>query len=298
MARKRDIAIGVIIAFCFLLFGSIFVVTMFDMYSGEGASMFAFGDRIAIIDVYGMLSSSADIVRQIQEYGDDNSVVAILLHVDSPGGGVAVSQEIYDEISRVRIEEGKLVVTSASSVIASGAYYIACASDMIITNPGTLVGSIGVILQYPVVDELIDKIGIDFETIKSGDVKDVGSPYREATDEDREMLQAAIDDSYEQFIEVIMEGRDLTREEVIEVADGAVFTGRQGMDLGLVDRIASFEEAIRITAELAGIDGKPRTVKERPRKDVTLFDLFKTDLSGLLDGRLPFPGPQLQYLYR
>lgn len=298
MARKRDIAIGLIIAVCFLVFGGIFIVSMLEIYGEDGGSLFALGDRIAVIDIYGVIDSSTDIVRQIQKYGDDNSVAAILLHVDSPGGGVAVTQEIYDEIMRVRMESEKLVVVSATSTFASGAYYLACAADMIIVNPGTLVGSIGVVLQYPVVGELMDKLGIEFETIKSGDVKDVGSPYREPTSEDREMLQAAIDDTYEQFVEVVMEGRNLTREEVLEIADGSVFTGRQSMDLGLVDRLAGYEEAIRITGELAGIEGEPRTIKERPRRRVTLFDALNGSILDLLERQTPSLGPELKYLYR
>jgi protease-4 len=238
------------------------------------------------------------VVRQLKKYGDDNSVAAILIHVNSPGGVVAATQEMYDEIMRIRLEEDKPVVVSMSSVAASGGYYIACAADQVVANPGTLTGSIGVILEYPIVGELLEKLGIEFETIKSGEVKDVGSPWREPSERDRRMLQAAIDDTYEQFVQVVMEGRNLTREDVLAVADGSIFTGRQALDLGLVDRLGSFEDAVRITGELAGIDGEPGTVKERPRRGVSVFDLLEGRLSGVFDVSELNLGPELKYLYK
>jgi len=180
MARKRDIAIGVIIAVCFLFFVGIMLVSFMEMYGGD-SDLFAFEDRIAIVDVVGAITSSDEVVRQIKKYGDDGSIAAILIHVDSPGGGVAVTQEIYDELMRVRIEKEKLIVVSMSSVGASGGYYLSCAADQIIANPGTLTGSIGVILDYMILEGLADKVGISHETIKSGDVKDVGSPWRQPT---------------------------------------------------------------------------------------------------------------------
>ncbi|MBU1318543.1 MAG: signal peptide peptidase SppA [candidate division Zixibacteria bacterium] len=297
MARKRDIAIGVIIAVCFLFFVGIMLVSFMEMYGGD-SDLFAFEDRIAIVDVVGAITSSDEVVRQIKKYGDDGSIAAILIHVDSPGGGVAVTQEIYDELMRVRIEKEKLIVVSMSSVGASGGYYLSCAADQIIANPGTLTGSIGVILDYMILEGLADKVGISHETIKSGDVKDVGSPWRQPTEKDRQMLQAAIDDTYEQFVEVVMEGRNLTREEVLEIADGSIFTGRQALDLGLVDRLGSYEEAIRITAELVGIEGEPSTIKERPRRRATLWDVLQGTVLGFVEERVLAPGPELKYLFR
>jgi protease-4 len=297
MARTRDIVIGVVIATCFLLFVVIAFVGFMGVYSDDG-DFFAFGDKIAIVDVKGPIYSSTDIVRQIKKYGEDNSVVAILLHINSPGGVVAPTQEIYDEILRVRMEDEKLVVASMASVAASGAYYISCATDQIVANPGTLIGSIGVILEYPVVGDLLDKLGIKYETIKSGEIKDVGSPWREPTDRDREMLQAAIDDTYDQFVGAVMEGRNMTREEVLEIADGSIFTGRQGLDLGMVDRLGSYEEAVRITAALAGIEGDPNTVKEKVRREVTIFDLLEGSFMDVFESGHPNLGPELKYLFK
>ena len=297
MARTRDIVIGIVIASCFLLFVIFTAIALLGVYA-EDSDLFAFGERIAVVDIFGSITSSEEIVRQIKKYGDDKSVAAILLHINSPGGIVAPSQEIFDEVIRVRVQEEKLVVVSMSSVAASGAYYISCAADQIVANPGTITGSIGVILEYPVVGELMSKLGMRFETIKSGEIKDVGSPWREPTDKDRRMLQSAIDDTYDQFVDAVAEGRNLTKEEVLEVADGSIFTGRQALDLGLVDRMGGFEEAIRITAGLAGIKGKPKVVKERPRRGATIFDLLGGGLFGILDGTEPNLGPELKYLYR
>ena len=297
MARTRDIVIGLIIGFCFLIFVAITVVGFLGMYDHD-EGILSFGDRVAVIDIFGTITSSSETVRQLKKYGDDNSVVAILLHVNSPGGGVAVTQEIYDEIIRVRMEDEKPVVVSMSSVAASGGYYLSCAADEIVANPGTLTGSIGVILEYAIMEKLMDKIGVRFETIKSGEVKDVGSPWRQPTEKDRKMLQAAIDDTYGQFVETVMEGRNLTREEVLAVADGSVFTGRQALELGLVDKLGSFEDAIRITAELAGIEGEPKTVKERPRRKMTILDLLSGNLRKFYQESGLSLGPELKYLYR
>jgi protease-4 len=297
MARTRDVVVGVIIAFFFFAFIGLMAIGMLEMYSGD-SGLLAFGDRIAIVDVFGTLVSSDDIVRQIKKYGDDNSVAAILLHVDSPGGGVAVTQEIYDEIVRVRMEKDKPVIVSMTTVGASGGYYLSCAADYIVANPGTLIGSIGVIVQYPVIDELLDKVGVDYETVKTGEVKDFGSPFREPTDRDRRMMQAAIDDVYEQFVQAVMEGRNLTREEVLELADGSVFTGRQALNLGLVDELGSFQEAIRITARMVEIEGEPKTVKERPSRRLTIWDFLGGSLAKAMDAVYPSLGPELKYLYR
>ncbi len=297
MARTRDIIIGIVIGCCFLLFLLITAVALLGVY-GEDSDLLAFGDKIAVVEVFGTITSSEEIVRQIKKYGDDNSVSAILLHMNSPGGIVAPSQEIYDEVMRVRMNEEKPVVVSMSSVAASGAYYISCAADQIVANPGTITGSIGVILEYPVVGELMTELGIKFEVVKSGEIKDVGSPWREPTDKDRRMLQSAIDDTYNQFVDAVAEGRNLTREQVLEVADGSIFTGRQALDLGLVDRLGSFEESIRITADLAGIDGEPRVIKEHQRRRLTIFDLLGGDLLGMFDIIEPSLGPELKYLYK
>ncbi len=297
MAKKSDVIIGVIIIGSFLIF-LLFMIFAFIGISGErGLFVPGMGKRVAIIDLHGVISSSADFIRQLKKYTKDSSVPAIVVHIDSPGGGVAASQEIYKEIKKAR-EEGKKIVASMGSVGASGGYYVACAADTIIANPGTLTGSIGVIFQFPVAEELFKKIGLRFEVVKSGEFKDVGSFNRRMTNEERKLLQSVIDDTYDQFVDVLVEGRGLSKEEVLEIADGSIFTGRQAKKLGLIDELGDFEDAIKIAGEMAGIEGPPKTIKERKRK-VTLFDLLTQtieELSKLNESEKLMP--KLQYIFK
>lgn len=298
MARKRDILIAIIIivsvVFTIGFFGLVFLGTY---YADDGMGLGGFGDKVAVIEIFGGIYNSESIVRQLKKWGGSGSVKAILLHIDSPGGAVAPSQEIYTEILRVRDEEGKIIVAAMSSVAASGGYLIACAADRVMANPGTLTGSIGVILQYPTAGELLDKIGIKYERVKSGELKDVGSIDRDMSEEEREMLSALVMDTYEQFVDVVVEGRELSRDEVYPLADGSIFSGRQARELGLVDTLGSFEEAVRMAADMAGLSGDPNIIKEyRPQKG--LWDLLGSFL-GQSQDVVPFGncGPRIMYLY-
>ncbi len=298
MARKRDIIIAVIIGASFFITILFFFLIMLGSLTDSGEiSLGGYGSKVAVVDVFGTISESEDIVRQLKKWGESKSVRAIILHVDSPGGGIAASQEIYGEIKRIREEEGKIVIAAMSSVAASGGYYISCAADKIMANPGTITGSIGVIIQFPTAGELMEKIGIAFETIKSGEVKDVGSLNRRMTDRERQMLTAMVMDSYEQFVEAVAENRDMAKEDVYGLADGSVYSGRQALMMGLVDTLGSFEDAIRMAADMAGIQGEPETVKEIKHKE-GLFDLLgklNTKMDQVLLGRNS--GPEVLYLY-
>ncbi len=266
MGKNRDkiIVAVIIISVIFMFF--IISAILFGFSRGNAGFDFAsLGGRVALVDIKGVIVSSEDIVRQLRKYEDDGSVKALVLRIDTPGGGVAASQEIYDQLSKFK-DAGKFVVVSMGSVAASGGYYIACAADSIVANPGTVLGSIGVIISFPIIERLMDKVGVSMEVIKSGDLKDVGNYARQITTADRKMLQALIDDSYDQFINVIAESRDLKIESVREFADGSVFTGRQGMELGLIDRLGTLQDAIAVAGELADLGDDPRTVKERPFK--------------------------------
>ena len=298
MAKKRDIIIAIVIAATFFItigfFGLMFIGLMSE---GGDVTWGGFGSKVAIVEVFGDIYYSERIVKQLKKWGEMSSVRAIVLHVNSPGGGIAPSQEIYNDILRIREEEGKVVVTSMSSVAASGGYYIACATDKIMANPGTITGSIGVMMSYPTAGELFEKVGVKYETIKSGKLKDVGSFDRNMTADERKMLSAMVFDSYEQFVEAVWAGREMDKEEVYKLADGSVFSGRQAYNNGLVDTLGGFEDAVRLAAELAGISGKPQTVKDFiPKKGI--FDL----IGGLLKnveratskGGL---GPEILYLY-
>lgn len=302
MARTRDIVIGVIIGGSFLVFFLIMALAViygrFD--DSDGFSRLG-GNKVAIINLTGVISSSTDIVRQIDRWDRDDNVRAIVMHIDSPGGGVAPSQEIYDRLMKVRSGSGKPVVASMASVCASGGYYVACAADRIVAVPGSVTGSIGVIMEWPVVNRLMDKVGVQFETIKAGKVKDVGSPFREATEQDRAMIQAVVDDSYDQFVSVVSERRGLSRDSAEALATGAVFTGRQAQTLGLVDSLGTFDDAVDLAGELSGLGKNPTRVKESPRRRVTLFDLmsslFNIDVKDILETKQELASPKLQYIF-
>jgi len=194
-----------------------------------------------------------NVLKQLREARVDPSVKAVVIRVNSPGGSAAASQEIHNEIGKLR-EEGKKVVISMSDVAASGGYYISVAADKIMANPGTTTGSIGVIMQVTNLEELYEKIGVDFESIKSGEHKDLANPARTMTDEEREVLQSMTNDIYEQFVEAVSQGRGMSEEEVLEVADGRILTGRQAQELGLVDKLGDLYDAVDLAAKLAEID--------------------------------------------
>lgn len=297
MAKKSDVVIGIIIIGSFLVLALLMIITFIGI-SGEGGIFVpGVGKRVAIIDLHGVIANSEDVIRQLKKYTNDTSVPVIVVHIDSPGGGAASSQEIYEEIKKAR-EKGKKVVASMGSVAASGGYYVACAADTIVANPATLTGSIGVIFQFPVAEELFKKIGLRFEVVKSGKFKDVGSFNRRMTEEERELLQSVIDDTYYQFVGVLVENRQLSEEEVLEIANGSIFTGRQAKELRLVDELGNLEDAIKIAGEMAGIEGTPKTIKERKRK-ITFFDFLTQKIDDLakLNESEKFM-PKLQYIFK
>jgi protease-4 len=221
-----------------------------------------------------------------------------VIHINSPGGEVAISQEIYDAIHRVRLEE-KPVVASMAAVAASGGYYIACAADRVVANPGSLTGSIGVIMSFHTFDKLMQDWGISTETIKSGELKDVGAYSRPMTEKEGMMLHSVVMDTYEQFVAAVAEGRNMDKEEVYPLADGSIFTGLQAQNLGLVDELGGLREAVDIAAELANLPADPNVVRPKKRDNLGLFDLL-TGTLGSLGQRVESytDGPRLLYLYQ
>lgn len=224
-------------------------------------------EKIAVVELDFTIIDSAPIVRQFKKYREDKSIKAIVLHVNSPGGGVAASQEMYEEVKKTR-DSGKPVIVSFGSIAASGGYYVACGGSVIVSNPGSLTGSIGVIISIANFKELADKIGIKDVTYKSGDLKDSGNPLRDINEKDREYFQEIVDDSYEQFLDVVSKERKIDKEELRSIASGRVYTGRQAKDLKLVDSIGTYEDAIRIAGEIAKIEGEPAIVKEKRRMNI------------------------------
>ena len=213
---------------------------------------------------------SDQVVEQLRKAGQDAMVKAVVLRVDSPGGSVVASDEIYHGI--LALADRKPVVVSMGEMAASGGYYIACAADKIVANPTTLTGSIGVIATVPNVEGLMGKIGVEMVIIKSGALKDELSPYREMTTEERALWQGIIDEAYEQFVGLVAQGREMGVEEVRELADGRVYTGRQAQELGLVDELGNLPQAIDLASELGGIVGTPRIVEYR--RPPTLFEVL------------------------
>ncbi len=253
-------------------------------------------EKIALVEISGQIFDSRDIVRQLSKYRRDDDIKAILLRINSPGGAVAPSQEIYDEVLRVRADNKK-IYASMGSLAASGGYYIAVAADRVFANPGTLTGSIGVIMAFGNAEKLMEKIGLEPQVVKSGKYKDVGSPARKMTAEERVYLQRVVDDVHQQFIDAVAQGRNMTPEEARELADGRIFTGRQALELKMVDEMGGLEDVIVKLGEAAGIEGRPKVVWEEPPKGFIEW-LMQGSLSKEFKANwMPSQFPSLQFLW-
>ena len=231
------------------------------------------GSKVALITVEGVILDSKEVIEQLEKHRTNPTVKAIVLRINSPGGGVSPSQEIYEEIVKTRQVNRKHVVASMGSLAASGGYYIASAADVIVANPGSITGSIGVLLQVPNISGLLQKIGVKSVVVKSGEHKDLASPTREMTEAERQILQRLLDDVHDQFIDVVTKTRRLDRKKVEALADGRIFSGREAHTLGLVDQLGNLQDAIDRAASLAGIPGKPTVIQERKRR-FFLLDLL------------------------
>jgi protease-4 len=290
MASGKKIFFIVLIAAGVLLFGLTMAAIVWSSFSQSGSMDVSYGKYVGIIEVNGAIISSDETVNLIKKYRDNNAIKAVVLRVQSPGGGVAASQEIYQALKNTA--ETKPVICSMGEVAASGGYYIACACDSIVANPGTLTGSIGVIMEFMVAEELIKKVGLKFEVLKAGQNKDLGSPFRQMTPEERALLQGMIDDVHGQFIEAVAEGRRLSPDSVRLLADGRVFSGRQALALRLVDKMGTLEDAVTLAAGMAGLKDKPKLFRERKKKP-TLFDLLVKGVDEITN--LDNAGVRLQY---
>lgn len=284
--------IGLIFAgVCFLFLAQALKFRTTYEYTSTGS-----GDKIAVVEVNDVIFSSEHTVAQIKKFREDKSIKAIILRVNSPGGGVAASQEIYEEVKRTR-DSGKPVVVSMGSIAASGGYYISCGANLIVANPGSLTGSIGVIMQFVNFKDLAEKLGIKHTTIKSGDLKDSGNPFRDVNSRDSVYFQDIIDNTFSQFTEVVSRERKLNMDTLMKYANGRVFTGLQAKEYGLIDSLGTFEDAVRITASLAGIEGEPRIIREKKR-----FSIFEEIIGSKIEDvtnikQQLFEEPILQYKF-
>ena len=265
--------------FLFLLF--VFTVVYFTMHSEGGDDFSGFGDKIAVVDVEGVIVSPKETVDNLKRFAEDDSIKAIILHLNTPGGGAAASEEIYREVRRIRDEKKKRIVASIETVGASGGYYIASATNKIYANDASIVGSIGVIAQWVNYEELMKWAKLKDVTLKAGALKDVGSPTREMTPEERVYLQSLIDNMHGQFIHAVAEGRGAKDEDIKKIADGRVWTGQQAVALKLIDQIADFRGAVKDTAKSVGIKGEANLVRPvKPKR--TLSDLLFGDVTEFL----------------
>ncbi len=274
-----------------LFFLIIFVVIVALSLVATFKDKFSLGDKVALVRVTGIILDSTDVIKELKEYSKDKSVKAIVLRVDSPGGGVAPSQEIYEEI--LKIKKHKKVIVSMGSVAASGGYYISAPADRIVANAGTLTGSIGVIMEIPDVSDLMKKIGVKTQVIKSGRHKDMASVFKSMTPEEKEILQAVLDDVHDQFIRAVSEARGMEFEVVRKLSDGRIFTGRMAKELGLVDELGNLEYAIMLAGKLAGIKGEPEVVYKE--EEFSFINMLRGDIRNNLVGNI-FSGISLKYL--
>jgi len=258
-----------------LFFGILFLASLLAGNKRTSTPLQMVGaDKVALVKLEGLLITAEPVVEELNDYAEDSSVKAIVLRIDSPGGGVVVSQEIYNAVKNAR-KEGKKVVASMGTVAASGGYYVAAAADRIVANPGTLTGSIGVKMEFANIEKLLEKIGVKGMVVKAGEYKDVGSPFREMSAQEKKLLQDVIDDVHNQFIKAIAEGRNMQEAEVRAIADGRIFTGQQALDLRLVDQLGDLTDSIKLAGEMVGIQGKPRVIEKR--KKIPFFEYLKEE---------------------
>lgn len=260
--RRHPVILGI----CILLFiGVVFctLIYVLSLFKADGGSL-RLQAKVGVVRIEGVITDSRESIEQIDELADDDGIKAVVVRIDSPGGGVAASQEIYRAVRQLQIR--KKVIVSMGSVAASGGYLIATAADRIVANPGTITGSISAVMHFADVQELMKKVGVRSSVIKSGKFKDIGSPVREMTAEEKQLIQGIVDDIYDQFVRTISEDRKIPLEIIRSLADGRIFSGRQALQLKLVDELGGLQDAVLLAGRLAGIEGKPAVVYSAKKK--------------------------------
>src|SRR5437764_5615787 len=281
----------------FLFVLAVFTLVYLTMHAGSSeAGIGGFGDRIGVVDLDGVILSPQPVVGQLKKFGDDSSIKAIILHVKSPGGGVAASEEIYREVKRIRAEKKKKIVVSIETVGASGAFYVASACDKIYADQGSIVGSIGVIAQWVNYGDLLKWAILKDVVIKTGEFKDTGNPSRDLTPAEQAYMQSLINNMFGQFVKAVADGRGMKFEDVKSIANGKVGTGDRAKSMKLIDEVGDFETVVKDTAKSVGISGEPTLV--RPEKDRrTLLDLMTGDISRWIPGREKMLEQQVGFYY-
>ncbi len=271
---------GAFFLFVLAVFTLVYISLRTDRQSGLGG----FGDKIGIVDLDGVILEPETTVKELKRFADDDSIKAIIVHVNSPGGGAAASEEIYREMRRVRDEKKKKLVVSIETVGASGAYYVSAGANKIYANEASIVGSIGVIAEWYNYTELLKWAKLKNEVIKTGEFKDTGNPAREMTPAERAYMQALVDNLKEQFVSNVADGRSMKREDVEAIANGKVWSGQQAKEMKLIDEIGDFRKCVKDTAKEVGISGEPTLVKAEKEKR-TLLDLLFGDASDIIPSK-------------
>jgi protease-4 len=288
-SQRKTLFTALAVTLFFISLWAVFAASfnMFFPSAGIKESLSLSSDnKVAVVRLRGIILDGGEIKRQLDKWAGDDSVKAIVVHISSPGGVVGPSQEIFSAVKKAAAK--KPVVASMGAVAASGGYYVAAACNKIVANPGTITGSIGVIMMFSTTFDLMDKIGLKAVVVKSGKFKDTGSPHRPFTDEDRALMQGVVDDTYDQFITDVAQGRGLPVEEVRKVADGRILTGRQAFKVKLVDKLGGFDDAMELAARMGGITGKPKKVEDEKKKGLMEM-LFGEEFETSLPFRLKMP---------
>jgi protease-4 len=279
--------------YALLVFGSLLALSFVFLYflfsaleqKGEQGWGTGVGPKIGVVELTGTITDSKDLVGQLHELRKDDSIKAIVLRIDSPGGAVAPSQEIYRAV--LRTKKDKKVVCSMGTVAASGGFYVASACDKIYASPGTITGSIGVISEFPHVSQLMALAKIDVDTIKSGAMKDSGSPLREMTDSERKFFQGFVNGVYEQFLDDVSTARKIPKETLRPLADGRILTGQQALEHHLVDELGNLEDAIEGAAKLAGAKGEPVPVFQKKPRGSLVGEMLRGAVEGAVEAARP-----------
>jgi len=281
----------------FLFVLAVFTLVYLSLRKGGGKEAFGgFGDQIGVVDIEGVIIEPKTVVSELKKFANDDSIKAIILHINTPGGGVAASEEIYQEVKRVREKKKKPVVASIETVGASGGYYISSATSKIFADRGSIVGSIGVIAEWYNYGDLVRWAKMKEIVLKTGEFKDTGNPNRDLTPAEREYMQKLLDNMFAQFIHAVAEGRKLKEDDVRSIADGKVWTGEQAKQLKLIDEFGDFQAAVEDTAKSVGITGEPTLVRpERQRR--TLLDVLFGDVSEYIPDRAKLMQSNVGFYY-
>jgi protease-4 len=277
--RRHPVILGITLLVCI---GFVATITMYGLGQiGRDGRSFSLRGKVGIIPIEGIIGDSEELVEQINAFADDRGIKAVVLRINSPGGGVAPSQEIYQAVRELK--KKKKVVASMGSVAASGGYLIAVAADRIVANPGSITGSISTVMHYANVEELLKKVGVRSSVVKSGKFKDIGSPTREMTAEEKSLIQAIVDDIYDQFVRTIAENRKLPLQKILALSDGRIFSGRQAKELGLIDDLGGLQDAVLLAGKLSGMEGSPEVVHGMKKKTTLLKYLMGSMTSAVVE---------------